>query len=259
MKFYVIASSSKGNVSYLELGNKKILIDVGISYTKIKKALKDIDVNIKNITDVFITHEHSDHVKGLNMLLKYTKPKLHMSFGTKNALNLGFDINVIKAFNEIKLEDLKVLPLPLSHDASEPLGFLFTNKVSKIAYITDTGYISKDVRDKIVNATVYYLETNHDPYLLSNSNRPFYLINRILNEKGHLSNYDAAYYFAKMLGDKTTHIIFAHISQECNTSKHIKDTYHDVLTAEEVDFSKITFLEAKPNEPLGVIKLWKYI
>src|SRR5690554_2148837 len=255
MRFYVIASSSKGNVSYLDVGNKKILIDVGISYTKIKKALKDIGINIKDITDVFITHEHSDHVKGLNMLLKYTKPKLHMSLGTKQALNLKYDINIIKAFKEIKFENLNVLPLPVSHDANEPLGFLFTNKISKIAYITDTGYISKDVRDKIENATVYYLETNHDPYLLSNSGRLFYLINRILNEKGHLSNYDAAYYFAKMLGDKTTHIVFAHVSQDCNTTKHIEDTYREVLTAEEIDYSKITFLEAMPNTPLDIIKL----
>lgn len=86
MKFYVIASSSKGNVSYLETGNKKILIDAGISYTKIKKALKDIGVNIKHVTDIFITHEHSDHVKGLKVLMRYISPKLHMSLGTKEAL-----------------------------------------------------------------------------------------------------------------------------------------------------------------------------
>lgn len=255
MKFYVIASSSRGNVSYLELGNKKILIDVGVSYTEIKRALKAIRVNVKDITDVFITHEHTDHIKGLNTLMKYANPKLHMSFGTKEALQINQDINIIKGFLEFELEDLKVLPLPLSHDANEPLGFLFNNEVSKIAYITDTGYLSKEVREKIENATLYYLESNHDPYLLSNSGRPFYLINRILNEKGHLSNYDAAYYFAKMLGNRTTHVIFAHISQECNTSNHIKDAYYEVLTAEKIDYSKITFIEAKSDEPLEVIKL----
>lgn len=255
MKFYVIASSSKGNVSYLELNNKKILIDVGISYNKIKKALKDIKVNINDITDVFITHEHFDHIKGLNTLIKYINPQFHMSLGTKEALKIEKDVNIIKGFKEIKLGELSVLPLPLSHDAKEPLGFLFNNQNSKIAYITDTGYLSKDIREQIENSTLYFLEANYDPYLLSNSSRPFYLINRISSETGHLSNYEAAYYFAKMLGDKTTHLVFAHVSQECNTSDHIKDTYHEVLNAEKVDYLNITFIEAKPDKPLEVIKL----
>lgn len=256
MKFYVIASSSKGNVSYLETGNKKILIDAGISYTKIKKALKDIGVNIKHVTDIFITHEHSDHVKGLKVLMRYISPKLHMSLGTKEALQLSDDeVNVIGAFEEFIIEDLNVLPLPLSHDAREPLGFLFSNAKSKIVYITDTGYLSKGVLERIENATLYYLETNHDPYLLTNSTRPYYLINRILNEKGHLSNYDAAYYFSKLIGKETTYLIHAHVSEECNTSEHIEKTYIEVLKAQKVDFSNVTFIEAKPDEPLEVIEL----
>jgi len=98
-----------------------------------------------------------------------------MSLGTKEALQLSDDeVNVIGAFEEFIIEDLNVLPLPLSHDAREPLGFLFSNAKSKIVYITDTGYLSKGVLERIENATLYYLETNHDPYLLTNSTRPYY-------------------------------------------------------------------------------------
>lgn len=255
MKFYVIASSSKGNVSYLESGNKKILIDVGVSYLKIKQSLKKINVDVKDITDVFITHEHTDHVRGLNTLLKNTNPEIYMSSGTKEALDLKTDVNIIEAYQEIKFEKLAITPLPLSHDANEPLGFLFENELSKIAFITDTGFIEEKVKEKIKNASLYYLESNHDPYLLTNSKRPYYLIRRILNETGHLSNYDAAYYLSKMLGENTTHVIFAHVSEECNTSNHIIETFKDVLTAQEKDFSNIKFIEAKPNEPLEPIKL----
>lgn len=255
MKFYVIASSSKGNVSYLESGNKKILIDAGVSYLKIRQGLKKINVSAKDITDVFITHEHSDHVRGLNVLLKYINPQVHLSEGTKEALNLKKSVNIIEAYKEINFENLTITPLPLSHDANEPLGFLFANELSKIAFITDTGFIEEKVRKKIENSTLYYLESNHDPYLLSNSRRPYYLIKRILNETGHLSNYDAAYYLSKMLGENTRHVIFAHVSQECNTSNHIIDTFTDVLTAQGKDFSKINFIEAKPDEPLELIKL----
>lgn len=255
MKFYVIASSSKGNVSYLESGNKKILIDAGVSYLKIRQGLKKINVSAKDITDVFITHEHSDHVRGLNVLLKYINPQVHLSEGTKEALNLKKSVNIIEAYKEINFENLTITPLPLSHDANEPLGFLFANELSKIAFITDTGFIEEKVRKKIENSTLYYLESNHDPCLLSNSRRPYYLIKRILNETGHLSNYDAAYYLSKMLGENTRHVIFAHVSQECNTSNHIIDTFTDVLTAQGKDFSKINFIEAKPDEPLELIKL----
>ncbi len=257
MKFYVIASSSKGNVSYLEVGNKKILIDAGISYLKIKHNLKKIGVDVKQITDVFITHEHTDHIKGLEVFLRYVKPSLHMSKGTlsKLKLNNSEEVNIIKGFDEVIFEDLTVTALPLSHDASEPLGYLFTNGNKKLAYITDTGYIERDVKEKIKNSTLYFLESNHDPYLLTNSKRPYFLIQRILNETGHLSNFDSAYYFSEVFGEDTTHLIFAHVSQDCNTTELIYDTFNDVLIAQGKDFSNIIFIEAKEDEPLEVIKL----
>lgn len=257
MKFYVIASSSKGNVSYLEVGNKKILIDAGISYLKIKHNLKKINVDIKEITDIFITHEHRDHINGLEVLLRYINPQLHMSEGTLSKLKIreDIDVNIISAFDEVVFENLIVTTLPLSHDAEEPLGYLFTNGTKKLAFITDTGYLEQSVKDKIKNATLYYFESNHDPYLLMNSKRPHFLVRRILQEKGHLSNYDSAYYFSQVLGEDTTHLIFAHVSQQCNTSELILKTYEDVLTAQGKDYSNITFIEAKEDEPLEVIKL----
>ncbi len=255
MKFYVIASSSKGNASYLETKSHKILIDAGISFLKIKLGLKKIGVEIEQITDLLITHEHSDHVKGLDMLLKHIKPNIYLSEGTKKALKLNFPVNILKAFEQVELNDLKIMPLPLSHDANEPLGFLFSNGENKIAYLTDTGYINQQVLNLIENSTLYFLESNHDAFMLTNSNRPFHLIRRILNEKGHLSNYDAAYYFAKAFGDKTKYLIFAHISQECNTLDLIKSTFNEILLSQEKAFNHISFKAAKPDEPIKAIVL----
>ncbi len=255
MKFYVLASSSSGNSAYIETSNRKILIDAGISYTRIKEGLKKIDVHIKDITDIFITHEHKDHINGLKILLKYTNPTVYMSNGTYDGIKEDFEYAQIKAYESVFLDELTVLPLPLSHDAREPLGFHFKNKTKSITYITDTGYIYKDVLKHIKDSTLYFIESNHDPHLLINSARPYYLINRILNEKGHLSNYDSAYYISQIYGDNTTHVVFAHISQECNTTKHIKETFLDVIDSTGKQTDHIKFVQANAAEPTPVIKL----
>ena len=178
-----------------------------------------------------------------------------MSKGTQNAIKFTEPIKPLKAFDPIKLTNLKITPLPLSHDAEEPLGFLFENQTKKIAYITDTGYILSEVKELLQNCTLYFLESNHDAYLLTNSKRPYHLIRRILNEKGHLSNHDSAYYFSQMVGQDTSHLIFAHVSQECNTSQLIRQTYKEILTAQNKQFSHIEFIEALPDQPLEVIEL----
>lgn len=253
MQFLSIASGSKGNTSFIQTGDIKALIDVGVSYTTIKNALKAIDIDMGEITHVFITHEHSDHIHGLKMLLKHHQPKVYLTKGTNNRLNIK-GANIIKALEEVWINTLKVLPIPLSHDASEPVGFVFQSKDKSICYLTDTGYILNDLTPLLSNHTLYYLETNHDPYTLLHSKRPYHLIRRIMNEKGHLSNEDAAYYFSILQGENTTHLIHAHISEECNHHNIINHTFNQVLLAQGIK-REHTVLFAKQNEPLELIKL----
>lgn len=255
MKFFSIASGSKGNASYIETAQHKILIDAGISFTRMKDALKTIDVDIKDLTHLFITHEHSDHVNGLKILLKNANPRIYVSKGTNKQLEITHNVQIIKALEPLHFEHLTVLPIPLSHDAKEPLGFVFQNKLKSICYITDTGYIKDDLLGLLQNHDLYYLESNHDPYLLRTSGRPYHLIKRILNEKGHLSNEDSAYYFSKMKGDNTKYVIHAHISEECNNEAAIQHTYQQVLMAQGVSVDDIEFINASQIEPLKVIKL----
>lgn len=255
MKFFVIASGSKGNVSYIEHNENRILIDAGVSYTRIKNSLESIDVNIEEITHLFLTHEHSDHIAGLSMIKKKHNVKIFTSKGTKEALKLPESTHIIKSFEPVVLEDLSIVPIPLSHDAKEPLGFLIKSDESSICYITDTGYISHSHLDYLKNCNLYYLESNHDPYLLTHSKRPYPLIRRILNEKGHLSNEDSAYYFSKMIGENTKHLIIAHVSEECNTDEAILHTYEEVLTSSMIDINNINITIARQDKPLEVIAL----
>lgn len=255
MKFFVIASGSKGNVSYIEHNENKILIDAGISYTKIKNSLELINVGTEEITHLFLTHEHSDHIAGLSMIKKKHDINIYTSKGTKEALKLPSSTHIISGFEPVILDGLSIIPIPLSHDAKEPFGFLIESDDSKICYITDTGYISHSHLDYLKNCDLYYLESNHDPYLLTQSKRPYPLIRRILNEKGHLSNEDSAYYFSKMMGENTKHLIIAHVSEECNTDEAITHTYKEVLAASGIDLNDLNFIIARQNKPLEVITL----
>lgn len=253
MKFLSISSGSKGNASFIETGNIKALIDVGVSYTEIKRALAQIEVNIDEITHVFITHEHNDHIKGLKMLLKHHQPQIYLTKGTNNYLNVKEPI-IIKALESLLIEDLSVLPIPLSHDANEPVGFIFKANQKSICYITDTGYILNELSPLLKNHDLYYLEFNHDPYTLIHSKRPYYLIRRIMNEKGHLSNEDASYYFAQFLGENTKYLIYAHMSEECNSVGDIEHTFNEVLNAQGVHQTFKRYF-AKANTPLELIVL----
>lgn len=260
LKFYNIASGSKGNCTYLEYKDFKILIDAGISYKRINLALADKGFDVKTITHVFLTHEHVDHIKGIQTLFKNINVPIYTSKGTAKSISLtslghyNDNLIILEPLESVFLDDLEITSFPLSHDASEPFGFVVKNHHFKIAYITDTGYIRENLIPLLSNADLYYMEANHDPFLLQNSSRPYHTIKRILTEKGHLSNEDSAYYFAQMVGNKTKQVIMAHISDECNTNDIIIKTYEDVLLAHGKDMSSLEVHFAS-QIPLKVIEL----
>lgn len=260
MKLYSIASGSSGNATYLEHENVKILIDAGVTFKRISDAFLAKGLNIKDVTHVLLTHEHIDHVRGINVLFKTLNVPLYTSKGTIEAMKfLNHDtirdhLRMIEAYSPFNLGSIKVTPLPLSHDAIEPLGFIFETETEKIGYITDTGYIRESNIEPLKNCDLYYFESNHDPVLLKQSNRPYYTIHRILTEKGHLSNEDSAYYLSQLVGPKTKTIIMAHISSECNTKEKIHKTYEDVFMAHQLDINNYKVYFAS-QEPLEVIEL----
>lgn len=260
MKLYFIASGSSGNATFIQHEKLNILIDPGISFKKISDAFLKENFSVKDLTHVLLTHEHIDHVKGLNTLYNNINVPIYLSRGTTEALKLDQNdrfsplINVIKAYEPIEFGSLTITPLPLSHDAKEPLGFIFETKDLKIGYITDTGYIKEGNLSYLKNCDLYYFEANHDPVLLKNSVRPYHTIHRILTEKGHLSNEDSAYYLSQVIGPRTKKIIMAHMSNECNTIEKIKTTYEDVFLAHHINLSSYQIYYAS-QVPLEVIEI----
>lgn len=229
MEIFVFASGSKGNMTYLKTGSVKLFVDVGISYKKIKEKMTMNHGDLNDIQAILITHEHSDHTQGLKLFLKNHPVKdVYLTQGTYDGL--AEDVksqlttyHIIQADDEFIVHGLKVNSFLLSHDANEPVGFLVTNNEKKVVFISDTGYVDETYFELLSGADCYLLEANHHPASLMKSPRPFLLKKRIMGERGHLSNEDAAWLVNHFVKEKRSVWIVTHISEDCNTILDIEE------------------------------------
>ena len=222
MKFSVLCSSSSGNCTILKVNNKSYLLDAGVSARGLKDRLDYLNEEINKIDGIFITHEHIDHVLGLSSITKKYSPTIYLTKNTYKSLSDSDKEKIspilfkfIKSEEEFYVDNLRILPFRISHDASDPVGYRFECDGKVLVYLTDTGTFIP--RDDLMNADSYILESNHEPDMLMMSNRPWVLINRILSKTGHLSNQDSAKLFSNLVGEKTKSVVLFHLSNECNT------------------------------------------
>ena len=238
MKVSVLSSGSKGNTTYIETNNTKILIDAGNSSKYILNKLEKLNINPKEINAILITHIHSDHIKGLQVLLKKINPCVYMTEKMRPYLDY---INNFHIINEeiIKIKDIEINVIKTSHDTEDSVGYIINNCDKSIVYITDTGYINRKYFDLLKDKEMYIMESNHDIEMLNNSSYPFATRQRILSDKGHLSNYDSAKYLSNFIGDKTKYILLAHLSDENNTEKLAYETLINRLNNESIHIENI--------------------
>ena len=238
MKVIVLSSGSKGNTTYIETDEAKILIDAGNSCKYILNKLEDYQINPNSIDAILITHTHSDHIKGLPVLLKNINPCVYITEKMHPYMEYLENYHII---NEeiLKIKDMLIEVIKTSHDTEDSVGYIINNKGKSIVYITDTGYINKKYFENLKNKDLYIMESNHDIEMLNNSSYPFATRQRILSDKGHLSNYDSAKYLAKFIGDKTKYILLAHLSEENNTKELAYNTLIDRLNKENINVENI--------------------
>ena len=218
MKFSVLSSGSKGNTTYIETKETRILIDAGNCCKYILDTLEKLQIDPHTIDAILITHTHSDHIKGLPVLLKKINPCVYISKKMYEHMEYLENYKIINS-NKIKIKDIDIDVIKTSHDTEESFGFILNNNEKSIVYITDTGYINQRYFNNLKNRNVYIMESNHDIEMLNNSSYPFELRQRILSDKGHLSNYDSAKYLSKFIGTNTKYILLAHLSEENNTKE----------------------------------------
>lgn len=220
IRFSVLASSSRGNATVISGGGTHVLVDAGISALRIRKGLAECGLTETDISAVFFTHEHHDHVCGLGVLSKKRSLNLYCSRYLSRDLrdmapNASF--SYLEPGQTVQVGALSVTPFCVSHDAVDPLGYVFECNGARLGYVTDTGIIMKGMPELLAGVQGLYLESNYDVDMLENSGRTPELIRRISGRWGHLSNEQACEFIRTIGHPGLQHLVLAHISPECNT------------------------------------------
>lgn len=243
----VLASGSKGNSTLIRTDKLNILIDAGMNLKYLKEQLSYFELLPNDINYIFITHTHKDHVGALETFIKHSDATICL--GKK----MYEDLEYLKTYDNIlildkmlELEDVLIETIKTSHDASESLGYIFTSNNKSLVYITDTGYINNKYFTKIYNKNMYVMESNHDVEMLMHGAYPPWLQQRVLSDKGHLSNKASSFYLSKLIGDNTNYVVLAHLSHENNTEEIAMKTLNDTLKEYDVQFKNIFI--ARQNE-----------
>ena len=261
--FLSLGSSSSGNCYFVGTSDYGFLIDAGVSVRTVKKVCKDNGIDFSHIYGIFITHAHTDHVKYVGVLAeKYNLP-IYTTQGVFDGINGNVRITpkisshnrrVFCKSDKIAIRDFVVQSFPVSHDASDAMGYsvLFNNQTLVIA--TDLGYISRDVSDNIARANYLVIEANYDEEMLKNGNYNYTLKQRVRSHTGHLSNEHTARFLADNWHDNLTHLFLCHVSGENNTPELAYGTVGDALKEKNISPKLFVVLDRLAPSPMFVLE-----
>lgn len=231
MHFNIIASGSKGNATIVIYKQTVILIDMGITLTRLQEGLAECHLKVSDITGAIFTHDHSDHIGGL----RFISPNIQ--YALKKTLP-GSLSHVVKINEPFVIGDFTIIPFKTSHDAKNPCGFKLIAGDETMVYMTDTGMFLEENLPLIKNPTYLIIESNHDIKMLLQTNRTFELKSRIMSDVGHLCNEDSAIAACQIIGPDTKEIILAHLSEEANTPEKALEAYNKVFKHFNININK---------------------
>lgn len=258
----LLASGSTGNATYIETPTRKILVDCGLTGKAIAAQMEKIGRNIADVDTILVTHEHSDHIKGIGVLARKYGMDIYANAKTWQAMapKIGnvkeeqkhlFETGVTKTFG-----DIDIVSYAVSHDAADPQFYAFQKDNKQFVMLTDTGYVSDRLKGLLANADAYLMESNHDIEMLRMGNYAWHLKQRILGDKGHLSNDDGALAMSEMLGDNTKRIYLGHLSQDNNMKEIAYQTAETVLTQHDCGVHEAFELyHTDPYEPTELFRV----
>lgn len=262
MKVCLLSSGSIGNAIVIESEHDSILIDCGLSFKKFLELMDQTSLDPDKLKDVLVTHEHTDHSKSVGVCVRKLGLGIWATQGTEDAMYQkkvlregDAEVNIIEKYKTYEIAGFTVIPFPLSHDAAEPVGFIVERDEKKVVYLTDTGYVSREVMEAVKDADLYMMEMNHNVEMLHMCDRPWNLKQRILGDDGHLSNEDGAYVLSKIVGENTKHVFLSHISQDVNLPELAMMTLKEVLNERKVNVSKLHLHLTYPLQPSHVVEV----
>ena len=224
MRFCSIASGSSGNCIYVGSDNTHVLVDIGISGKKMETGLNNLELTGRDLDGILITHEHSDHIKGLGVISRKYGIPIYATGGTVDAMMRTNALGKIPEgiFHEIRedesfmINDLKVNPFTIPHDAAQPVGYRLEHDGHSVGIATDLGKYDEYTVNHLKNVNAMVLESNHDVHMLEVGPYPYPLKRRVLGDKGHLSNELSGRLLCDILHDNIKRVFLGHLSKENN-------------------------------------------
>lgn len=251
-RIYPLFSSSKGNATFVGTSSAGILIDAGVTYKRLIEGLNICGLDISAVKAVFVTHEHSDHIKGISVLTKRVNIPVYAQEVTldylisSNCINSSCDV----VYDKMNIAGMEITAFKTPHDTAQSCGYkIITADDRKCAVCTDLGHITPLVEEKLGDCDLVLLESNYDEKMLKLGCYPEYLKSRIRSNNGHLSNVDCAAHVEKLISGRTTRVILGHLSQENNTPRVADTTVSDRLKS--FVRNKDYILEVAPVETSG--------
>lgn len=232
MRISVLASSSRGNASVITAGSTALMVDAGISAQRLTRGLADCGLQPAALQGIFITHEHEDHTKGLGRFAGRHRLPIYCSRYLRNdlrAVSPDSPLTFVEPGSSVQVGDIRVTPFAVSHDATDPLGYIFEHGGVRLGYVTDSGRVTRQMEAILAGVHALYIESNYDEEMLRCSGRPHYLINRIEGQFGHLSNAQAGELVQRLAHPELRHVILGHLSPECNTPELAAQSMETVL------------------------------
>lgn len=212
-------SGSNGNCYYVGNENEAVLVDAGLSCKETEKRMSRIGLEMKTVKAIFISHEHSDHIKGLQVLSKKYQLPVYITKQTYDHGRLNLEIHLTKsfsAFKPIKIGKLSISAFPKFHDAADPHSFIISSNNVRVGVFTDIGFPCENLINHFKQCHAAFLEANYDENLLNNGRYPYFLKNRIRGGKGHLSNAQALKLFIDYKPAYMSHLLLSHLSKDNN-------------------------------------------
>lgn len=250
--FCPLASGSKGNSLFLGSKNTKLLIDAGISFKQLKERLDSIGESVDAIEAVIITHEHSDHIRGLETLVKRCNIPIFANAQTARAILSQMSIRpkfkIFSTGESFSYGDIEFHPFSVQHDTLDPVGFTAQIGDRKLGICTDTGFITTLIKHHLKGCHCLYLESNHEVNMVHSSKRPAVYKQRVLSKQGHLSNEEAATLLKELVHEGLKHVYLAHLSEECNhPDLAIKRSKEMLETSSKIDIMLEIAHQNKPS------------
>ncbi|SHK10865.1 Phosphoribosyl 1,2-cyclic phosphodiesterase [Clostridium cavendishii DSM 21758] len=265
MNFCSLYSGSSGNSIFIGTDNTRILIDAGLPGKKIDEALKSVDEDTTKIDGIFITHEHSDHIKGVGVLSRKYDIPIYANSDTWLAMksNIGnvkdHNIKIMDKRSTVSIKDIEIKSFNIPHDAAGPVGYTVSNGKYNCSVVTDIGTFTEEIKQNIRKSDVILLESNHDVQMVKYGPYPYILKQRILSEIGHLSNENCGEAIVEIMKyGRQKHIFLGHLSSTNNQPDLAYQTVLNVLNENNLELDKDLILKmASRNNPSEYIRLAK--